>query len=145
MENQSNKNELIQLWNDTLSDEQAASVLYYQGANRFTLLYALTAAEIIEHGDEETGHAKLIREHLDYLGGYITTMTSEVKTAIDNIDILKLMYQSELVAINKYKNIIRFCRENGFYESEILALGILKDEVHHATYLKNLLDITGGL
>jgi len=137
------KNELIQLLNDVLSDEQAAAIQYYQGANCLLSWIALSADEFITHGDEEAGHAKELREHLDYLGGYITTMTAEITTSDINIETLKLMYKAEINAITKYKNLVRFCRESGFYETEYLALRILKDEVHHATYLKNIIGNEG--
>jgi bacterioferritin len=132
---------LIALLNEDLALEYAAAIQYTQHAASLDGLYFAFTQELRDHADEELKHARALNEHITYLGGIPSAKVGDVFTFSDNVDMLKQDLESEKTAIQRYEERIGQAREAKDFCTESVLLGILKDEVSHATDLEAILDI----
>jgi bacterioferritin len=127
--------------NEALSREYSAAIQYYQHAAVLSGHTAWFARDMLEHAGEEIGHAKLLNDHINYLGGVPTVSVSAVFTASENEAMFRQDLNGEHTAITLYKNLIKEARIMGDYGTEVILLGILEDEEHHANDLETILEV----
>ena len=131
---------LIPLLNEDLALEYAAAIQYMQHAARIAGLYTAFAEELATHAEEELGHAKLLNEHIAFLGGVPSVAVGQVLTASDSVVMLKQDLEGEQTAIARYTERTGQARGQGDYGTEAILLEILKQEQQHSNDLRTILD-----
>lgn len=137
-------NEFIDLVRDALIDEKL-SMLNYLGASGW--VNAELASEFIEHAADEFSHMLQITQWAyskevfnadDILAGERDTLGQDNLTD----ELLKnQMIKEELAAIERYKNICKYCQDNNFIDDFNFFSKLLEKEVEH---YNDLLDIPTG-
>ena len=98
------KEKLIELLNMDLTKEYAAAIQYIQHAAVMTgAQFGDIIKELRIHANEEIGHAIVLADQIDFLGGVPSVDVSEIKTDKDNITMLKQDLAGEEDAIARYK------------------------------------------
>lgn len=108
------------------------------------------ASEFLQHANEEQGHADEIAERITQLGGepnfdpegLATRSHSEYKEGDSMIDMIKENLVAERVAIESYREMIRFFGENDPTTRRMLE-SILAVEEEHANDMVDLLEQHG--
>jgi bacterioferritin len=108
------------------------------------------ASEFLQHANEEQGHADEIAERITQLGGapnfdpegMATRSHSEYKEGESMIDMIKENLVAERVAIESYREMIRFFGENDPTTRRMLE-SILAVEEEHANDMVDLLEQHG--
>lgn len=108
------------------------------------------ASEFLQHANEEQGHADEIAERITQLGGepnfdpegLATRSHSEYKEGESMIDMIKENLVAERVAIESYREMIRFFGENDPTTRRMLE-SILAVEEEHANDMVDLLEQHG--
>jgi len=136
------KQDLINELNTDLSLEYSASIQYIQHAAvvngpGFTSFIE----ELLSHADEEIGHAKLISDRINYLGGIPTLNVGKRKGSENTIEMLKQDLEGEQLAVSRYRERIKQANELGDYGTAQLIMKILLDEEHHENDLKTILSL----
>jgi len=99
----SNRTELIDLLNADLQIEYAAMIQYVNhSAVMKGAAYLKIAEETRKHAEEEFGHAKILADYINYLGGIPTIEIGLVKIADDNDSMLELDIEAERTSIARY-------------------------------------------
>lgn len=130
---------LIDQLNGDLAREYAAAIQYMQHSAVIDGLYCAFIDELSTHAEEELAHAKLLNDHINYLGGIPVVNPSAILTSPSAVEMLQQDLQGEQTAINNYKQRIQYCRNIGDYGTEEILLSILKDEESHANDLQTIL------
>ena len=131
---------LIELLNVDLSLEYSAGIQYIQHAAVMTgAQYGDIIKELKVHANEEFGHAMVLADQIDYLGGIPTVEVGQVHVSEDNVTMLQQDLDGEKDAINRYK-----LRVDQAEELKEVALGqqlrlILAVEQEHAMDLMQAL------
>ena len=131
---------LIELLNGDLSLEYSAGIQYIQHAAVMTgAQYGDIIKELKVHAGEEFGHAMVLADQIDYLGGIPTVKVGQVHVSEDNVTMLQQDLDGEKDAINRYK-----LRVDQAEELKEVALGqqlrlILAVEQEHAMDLMQAL------
>lgn len=126
------KNELISELNGDLAYEFAAAIQYVQHAATLTGgEFQSINAELLVHVNEEIGHANLLAEQIDYLGGVPTMDVEERHTDSDSRKMLEQDLEGERLAIRRYKERIKQAQELELYALETVLKQILADEEEH--------------
>ncbi|HET7813654.1 MAG TPA: ferritin-like domain-containing protein [Candidatus Baltobacteraceae bacterium] len=105
------------------------------------------AQEFLQHANEEQGHADQIAERITQLGGEpdfnpegLTSRShSEYKAGGDMVDMIKENLVAERVAIESYREMVRFFGDNDPTTRRMLE-GILAVEEEHANDMVDLLE-----
>ncbi|MBW2964881.1 ferritin-like domain-containing protein [Candidatus Woesearchaeota archaeon] len=98
------KEKLIELLNRDLELEYSAAIQYIQHAAVMSgAMYGDVIKEIKIHANEEIGHAIILADQIDFLGGVPTVKVGDIKTSPENVKMLKQDLDGELDAIARYK------------------------------------------
>lgn len=105
------------------------------------------AAEFLQHANDEQGHADMIAERITQLGGepnfnpegMATRSHSEYKEGSSMIDMIKENLVAERVAIESYREMVRFFGENDPTTRRMIEQ-ILAVEEEHANDMVDLLE-----
>ncbi|HEY8296831.1 MAG TPA: ferritin-like domain-containing protein [Candidatus Baltobacteraceae bacterium] len=108
------------------------------------------AAEFLQHANEEQAHADLIAERITQLGGApdlnpqgLATRSHSQYIEGDNlIDMIKENLVAERIAIESYREIIRYFGDNDTTTRRMME-GILAMEEEHASDMTDLLEAHG--
>lgn len=142
--------ELIHLLNKALADEWLAYYQYWIGAQVVKgPMQADAAAELLEHANEELGHALKLVGRILQLGGIPVLDPAEfgklancayLKPSNPRVAvILQQNIEGERCAIDVYNKLVNFTRGKDEITYQ-LAVSILTDEVKHESDLENLLE-----
>ena len=136
------RKELIALLNEDLAREYQAIISYViysqvlKGAE-----YMNIAGELEKHAGEELGHALIISNQIDYLGGMPTTAPKPVRTSEKAKDMLQFDLENEGETIRNYRVRVRQCEELREYAMAEQIRTILVDEQDHQISLATALGI----
>jgi bacterioferritin len=134
------REKLIELLNDDLSREYQAIIGYVvysqvlKGAE-----YMNIADELAKHAAEELGHALIISNQIDYLGGMPSVTPKTVRTSEKATDMLKFDLENEKETIENYRDRVKQCEELGEYAMAEHIREILMDEQDHLIALATAL------
>ncbi len=99
-----NNEKLVEFLNKDLALEYSAAIQYIQHA---AVMSGAQFGDIIKelkiHANEEVGHAMILADQIDFLGGVPTVDVGEIKTASENIKMLQDDLAGEQDAISRYK------------------------------------------
>lgn len=134
------RDELIEQLNEDLSREYQAIISYVvysqvlKGAEFMNI-----AGELEKHAAEELGHAIVVSNQIDYLGGMPTVQSKPVRTSEKARDMLRFDLESEVETIRNYRERIGQCEELGEYAIAEHIREILIDEQDHLIALATAL------
>ena len=134
------REELIKLLNEDLSREYQAIISYVvysqvlRGAE-----YMNIAGELEKHAAEELGHALIISNQIDYLGGMPVVTPKAVRTSEKARDMLKFDLENETETIRNYRARVQQCEDLAEYAMAEHIREILKDERDHLIALATAL------
>jgi len=97
------------------------------------------AGELEKHAAEELGHAIVVSNQIDYLGGMPTVQSKPVRTSEKAKDMLRFDLESEVDTIRNYRERIGQCEELGEYAIAEHIREILIDEQDHLIALATAL------
>jgi bacterioferritin len=108
--------------------------------------------EFMEHAAEEQGHMQKVAERINQLGGkpnfnpagLDTRSASEYGSAEHLIDMIKENLIAERIAVEHYRDLIRYFAEND-PTTRIMLEGILTNEEEHASDMHDLLVAHEGM
>jgi bacterioferritin len=108
-------------------------------------------AEFAEHAKEEQGHAMMVAERINQLGGepdfdpngLLTRSASEYKTGSNLVTMIKENLIAERIAVDHYRELIRYFGDND-PTTRLMIEEILKVEEEHASDMTDLLATHGG-
>jgi bacterioferritin len=134
------KEKLIELLNRDLELEYSAGIQYIQHAAVMTgAQFGDVIKELKIHSTEEFGHAQVLADQIDFLGGVPTVKVGEIKTSPENIPMLEQDLAGEEDAIARYKMRVRQSEELQEYALAQQLRTILAMEQEHAMDLKQAL------
>ena len=134
------KEKLIELLNMDLTKEYAAAIQYIQHAAVMTgAQFGDIIKELKIHANEEIGHAMVLADQIDFLGGDPSVDVSEIKTDKDNITMLKQDLAGEEDAIVRYKLRVEQAEQLKEFALTQQLRTILAVEQEHAMDLKQAL------
>ncbi|MGD0906899.1 MAG: ferritin-like domain-containing protein [Candidatus Acidiferrales bacterium] len=134
------RDELIKQLNEDLSREYQAIISYVvysqvlKGAEFMNI-----AGELEKHAAEELGHAIVVSNQIDYLGGMPSVQSKPVRTSEKARDMLRFDLESEVETIRNYRERIGQCEELGEYAIAEHIREILLDEQDHLIALATAL------
>jgi bacterioferritin len=95
---------LIELLNKDLELEYSAAIQYINHAAVMTgAAYGDIIKELKIHANEEIGHAMILADQIDYLGGSPSVVVGPIQTSQDNDQMLEQDLAGEEDAIKRYK------------------------------------------
>jgi bacterioferritin len=131
---------LIELLNKDLALEYSAAIQYIQHAAVMTgAQYGDVIKELKLHANEEIGHAIILADQIDFLGGVPTVDVGGIKTSKDNVEMLEQNLEGEEDAIARYKSRIEQAEELKEFALAQQLRNILAVEQEHAMDLKQAL------
>jgi bacterioferritin len=134
------KEKLIELLNQDLAKEYAAAIQYIQHAAVMTgAEFGDVIKELKIHTNEEIGHAIILSDQIDFLGGVPTVDVAGIKTSGDNKEMLQQDLDGEEDAISRYKVRIEQAEELKEFALAQQLRNILAVEQEHAMDLKQAL------
>ena len=142
---------VLRLLNEALATELVCVLRYKRHYYMASGIHAqAVAAEFLEHAGEEQGHADLIAERINQLGGepdlnpegLLTRSHSEYVEGDDLVDMIKEDLVAERIAIDSYSEMIRYIADDDPTTRRMLE-GILATEEEHAEDLRMLIDALG--
>ena len=133
-------NNLVKLLNNDLSLEYSAAIQYIQHA---AVMSGAQFGDIIKelkiHVTEEIGHAMILADQIDFLGGVPTVDVGKIHTDKDNVKMLEQDLAGEEDAIARYKTRIRQAEELEEFALAQQLRAILAVEQEHAMDLEQAL------
>ena len=141
-EPQTTRAQLIDRLNEDLAREYQAIIAYVvysqvlKGAQ-----YMNIAGELEKHAHEELGHAIILANQIDYLGGMPATIPKPVRTSEKATDMLKFDLQNEVDTIRNYRDRVRQCDSIGEFAMAEHIREILLAEQDHLNALATALGI----
>jgi|SRR3989338_5943483 len=134
------REKLIELLNMDLTKEYAAAIQYIQHAAVMTgAQFGDIIKELRIHANEEIGHAIVLADQIDFLGGVPSVDVSEIKTDKDNITMLKQDLAGEEDAIARYQLRVEQAEQLKEFALAQQLRAILAVEQEHAMDLKQAL------
>ena len=134
------REKLIDLLNRDLELEYSAGIQYIQHAAVMTgAQYGDVIKELKLHATEEFGHAQVLADQIDFLGGVPTVKVGEIKTSPENIPMLEQDLAGEEDAIVRYKMRVKQSEDLQEYALAQQLRTILAMEQEHAMDLKQAL------
>jgi bacterioferritin len=136
------REKLIELLNEDLAREYQAIISYVvysqvlKGAE-----YMNIAGELEKHAAQELGHALIISNQIDYLGGMPTVQPKVVRTSEKAKAMLQFDLESETETIRNYTQRVRQCDQLGEFAMAEHIREILMDEQDHLIALATALGI----
>jgi bacterioferritin len=134
------REQLIALLNEDLSREYQAIIAYVvysqvlKGAE-----YMNIASELEKHAQQELGHALIISNQIDYLGGMPAVTPKPVRTSENAKDMLQFDLDNENETVRNYRERVRQCEALGEYAIAEHVREILLDEQDHQIALATAL------
>lgn len=136
------REQMINLLNLDLSWEYAAMIQYIQHAAMLTgPEYFAIIDEELEHAQNEHEHAVRISDQIQYLGGVPTVMVAEIKTSLDNVEMLRQDLQAEYDALARYLQRIEQLEAMKLYDVAQVIREIALVEQEHIIDLEKSLGI----
>ncbi|HLK24036.1 MAG TPA: ferritin-like domain-containing protein [Caulobacteraceae bacterium] len=141
----------IEILQSVLSTELVCWLRYSQHAVVATGLASDSVrAEFAEHAADEQGHAMQVAERINQLGGepdfnpsnLTGRSASEYETGNDLVTLIKENLVAERIAVDHYRELIRFFGEND-PTTRVMIEGILAKEEEHASDMLDLLQRQG--
>ena len=134
------KEKLIELLNMDLTKEYAAAIQYIQHAAVMTgAQFGDIIKELKVHANEEIGHALVLADQIDFLGGTPTVDVGKIHIDKDNITMLKQDLAGEEDAITRYKLRVEQAEELKEFALAQQLRNILAVEQEHAMDLQQAL------
>jgi bacterioferritin len=134
------RSELIELLNQDLAREYQAIIAYVvysqvlKGAEFMNI-----AGELEKHAAQELGHALIIAQQIDYLGGMPTVEPKSVRTSEKAGEMLQFDLEYEGETIRNYRERVRQCEALEEYAMSEQIRDILMDEQDHQIALATAL------
>jgi len=108
-------------------------------------------AEFSEHASDEQGHAMQVAERINQLGGspdfnptgLMTKSASEYNTSDDLLQMIRENLIAERIAVDHYRELIRYFGEND-PTTRVIIESILEKEEEHASDMQDLLNAHGA-
>lgn len=100
--------------------------------------------ELEEHAKDEFGHAQILSELIQYLGGIPTVEVAPRQVSVSNKKMLRQDLQGEYDAIRRYLQRIHQLESLGLYDSAQKIRNIVVQEQEHAIDLEIALGIKKG-
>ena len=128
----SGREQLVADLNEDLAREYQAIIAYVvysqvlKGAE-----YMAIAAELEKHAAEELGHAILVAQQIDYLGGTPAVVPKPVKLSDDPRALLRFDLENEAETIRHYRRRLRQCEALGEFAMAEHIREILMQEQEH--------------
>lgn len=136
------KEQIINLLNLDLSWEYAAMIQYIQHAAMLTgPEYFAIIDEELDHAKDEHDHAVRISDQIQYLGGVPTVTVAEIKTSLDNVEMLRQDLQAEYDALARYLQRIEQLESMKLYDVAQVIREIAQVEQEHIIDLEKSLGI----
>lgn len=141
-QNEISREKLIELLNEDLSREYQAIIAYVvysqvlKGAE-----YMNIAGELEKHATEELGHALIIANQIDYLGGMPSVQPKPVRASAKAKEMLQFDLANETETIRNYTQRIRQCDQLGEFAMAEHIREILMDEQDHLISLATALGV----
>ncbi len=136
------KEQIINLLNLDLSWEYAAMIQYIQHAAMLTgPEYFAVIEEELEHAQNEHEHAVRISDKIQYLGGVPTVVVAEIKTSLDNKEMLRQDLEAEYAALARYLQRIEQLEAMKLYDVAQVIREIALEEQEHIIDLEKALGI----
>ncbi|NLE91442.1 MAG: ferritin [Elusimicrobia bacterium] len=140
---------LLEMLNKAYADEWLAYYQYWVGSKvACGRMRGIIAGELAEHAAEELKHAEMLTKRIITLGGTPlltpedllkeTNCGYDAPSDPDTIKLLKQNIKGEQCAIETYKKLLDFVKDNDPITYRII-LEILEDEVEHEEDLESLL------
>jgi bacterioferritin len=109
-------------------------------------------AEFMEHAHDEQGHAMLVAERINQLGGapdfnpqtLTARSAAEYQTSDDLVAMIRENLIAERIAVEHYRELVRYFGDNDPV-TRVMIEGILSKEEEHASDMLDLLTRHGGL
>lgn len=134
------RKKLIDLLNKDLELEYSAAIQYINHAAVMTgAEYGSIIKELVVHANEEIGHAIVLADQIDFLGGKPSVEIGKVWTDEDNKEMLKQDLVGEEDAIKRYKKRVEQAEGLKEYALAGQLRNILAAEQEHAMDLKQAL------
>jgi bacterioferritin len=131
---------LIELLNMDLELEYSAAIQYINHAAVMTgAAYGDIIKELKVHANEEIGHAMVLSDQIDYLGGSPSVNVGEMHTSKDNEQMLQQDLKGEDDAIRRYRIRIEQAEQLKEFALAQQLRNILATEQEHAMDLKQAL------
>ena len=125
--------------NGDLAREYAAWVQYLNHGATLTGLHFAFVQELYDHAEDEGRHAKMLNEHIAYLGGIPLTNVAQVISSSSSESMLFQDKASEEDAIKRYSERIIEANSLGLVGTVALLYEILKDEEGHLNDIRSIL------
>lgn len=134
--------QIINLLNLDLSWEYTALIQYIQHASMLTgPQYVAIIKEELQHAQDEHQHAVMLSDKIQYLGGVPTVQVQEVRTSLDNVEMLRQDLQAEYDAVKRYRQRIEQLEAMKLYEVAQVIREIIVVEQEHIIDLEKSLGI----
>jgi bacterioferritin len=136
------RDKLVALLNEDLAREYQAIIAYVvysqvlKGAE-----YMNIAGELEKHAAEELGHALIIANQIDYLGGMPASAPKPVRTSEKAKEMLQFDLANESETIRNYRQRVRQCEQLGEFAMAEHIREILMDEQDHLIALATALGV----
>jgi bacterioferritin len=136
------RKKLVDLLNEDLAREFQAIIAYVNYSQVLKgAAYMNIADELAVHAKEELGHAIILSNQIDYLGGMPTVVPKPVKTSEKAEDMLRFDLDNENETIRNYRRRIKQCDELGEFATAEHIREILLQEQDHQIALATALGI----
>lgn len=134
--------QIIKLLNLDLSWEYAAMIQYIQHASMLTgPQYVAVIEEELQHAQQEHAHAVMLADKIQYLGGIPTVQVQEIRTSLNNVEMLRQDLQAEYDALNRYLQRIEQLEAMKLYDVAQVIREIAVVEQEHIINLEKALGI----
>ena len=134
------KEKLVKLLNYDLKLEYSAAIQYIQhSAVMSGAQYGDIIKELKIHATEEIGHAVVLSDQIDFLGGTPTVEVGDIETSEDNVKMLSQDLSGEEGAIARYKERIEQAEDLKEFALAQQLRNILAMEQEHAMDLMQAL------
>lgn len=134
------KKEFIAELNEDLKLEFKSIVMYINQIARLKgAKYQQTIAELKAHLDQETSHAIIVGQQIDFLGGEPTTELPAMESVEDSREALKDDLKLEEKQLERYRNRVVQAEELGFPDVAEALAPVLEETQHHVRDLRSVL------
>jgi len=134
--------QIIRLLNLDLSWEYAAMIQYIQHASMLTgPEYVAIIEEELQHAQDEHDHAVKLADKIQYLGGIPTVQVQEIRTSLNNVEMLRQDLQAEYEALKRYLQRIEQLEALKLYDVAQVIREIAVVEQKHIINLEKALGI----
>jgi bacterioferritin len=135
-----NKQKLIDMLNEDLSNELAAIIQYITYSAQITGPFRPQLVSFfLKEVPDEQGHAEFLANKVVALGGVPTTVPAPIAPAETNKEFLEAAYQAELKAVAGYTERAKQAEEYGDVGLQVQLEDMIRDETQHAEDIERML------